>query len=136
MPSSRPARWRWLDCFCGVRDEAIKQALAQGFSAGVDWCCSEKFDADVAKAALAIGMGARRSDHRRASENGLMEIHENGKHHDRTQRKSKLHDLALSVVRSKGVTAKLEGSTTVLEYRYGRLLIQYRSGRRRARRLV
>ena len=42
--------------FGGVRDEAIKQALAQGFSAGVDWCCSEKFDADVAKAALAIGM--------------------------------------------------------------------------------
>jgi len=40
----------------------------------------------------------------------------------------RLHDLALSVVRSKGVT-KLEGSTTVLEYRYGLLLIQYRSGK-------
>ena len=43
------------------------------------------------------------------------------------ERALKMHDLALSVVRSKGVT-KLEGSTTVLEYRYGRLLIQYRSG--------
>ena len=42
--------------FSGVQDEAIKQALAQGFSAGVDWCCSEQFDADVAKAALAIGL--------------------------------------------------------------------------------
>ena len=42
--------------FGGVRDEAIKQALAQGFSAGVDWCCSEQFDADVAKAALEIGL--------------------------------------------------------------------------------
>ena len=45
-----------------------------------------------------------------------------------TEHAIKLHDLALSVVRSKGVT-KLEGSTTVLEYRYGRLLIQYRSGK-------
>ena len=42
--------------FGGVHDEAIKQALAQGFSAGVDWCCSEQFDADIAKAALAIGL--------------------------------------------------------------------------------
>jgi hypothetical protein len=42
--------------FYGVNDEKIKQALAQGFSAGVDWCCSEHFDADVAKAALAIGL--------------------------------------------------------------------------------
>ena len=38
--------------FGGVNDEKIKQALAQGFSVGVDWCCSEQFDADVAKAAL------------------------------------------------------------------------------------
>ena len=45
-----------------------------------------------------------------------------------TEHAIKLHDLALSVVRSKGVT-KLDGSTTVLEYRYGRLLIQYRSGK-------
>jgi hypothetical protein len=45
-----------------------------------------------------------------------------------TEHAIKLHDLALSVVRSKGVT-KLEGSSTVLEYRYGRLLIQYRSGK-------
>jgi hypothetical protein len=45
-----------------------------------------------------------------------------------TEHAIKLHDLALSVVRSKGVT-KLEGSTTVLEYRHGRLLIQYRSGK-------
>ena len=42
--------------FGDVNDEKIKQALAQGFSAGVDWCCSEQFDADVAKAALAIGL--------------------------------------------------------------------------------
>ena len=42
----------------GIRDEAIKQALAQGFSAGVDWCFSEQFDADVAKAALALGVSA------------------------------------------------------------------------------
>ena len=42
--------------FGGVRDEAIKQALAEGFSAGVDWCCSEQFDADVAKAALEMGL--------------------------------------------------------------------------------
>ena len=40
--------------FGGVRDEAIKQA--QGFSAGVDWCCSEQFDADMANAAVAIGL--------------------------------------------------------------------------------
>jgi hypothetical protein len=45
-----------------------------------------------------------------------------------TERALKMHDLALSVVRSKGVT-RLEGSTTVLEYRYGRLMIQYRSGK-------
>ena len=45
-----------------------------------------------------------------------------------TEHAIKLHDLALSVVRSKGVT-KLEGSSTVLEDRYGRLLIQYRSGK-------
>ena len=39
----------------------------------------------------------------------------------------RMHDLALSVVRSKGMP-KLEGSTTTLEYRYGMLTIQYRSG--------
>jgi hypothetical protein len=39
----------------------------------------------------------------------------------------KMHDLALSVVRSKGVT-RLEGSITLLEYRYGLVTIQYRSG--------
>ena len=44
------------------------------------------------------------------------------------RRAIELHDLALSAVRSKGVT-KLEGSTTVLKYRYGLLLIQYRSGK-------
>ena len=38
-----------------------------------------------------------------------------------------MHDLALSVVRSKGVP-KLEGSITMLEYRYGMLTVQYRSG--------
>ena len=45
-----------------------------------------------------------------------------------TERASNMHDLALSVVRSKGVT-KLAGSTTALEYKYGRLMIQYRSGK-------
>jgi hypothetical protein len=45
----------------------------------------------------------------------------------RTERASKMYDLALSVVRSKGVT-RLEGSTSLLEYRYGLLTIQYRSG--------
>ncbi len=44
-----------------------------------------------------------------------------------TERALQMHDLALSVVRSKGVP-KLEGSATVLEYRYGMLTIQYRSG--------
>ena len=42
--------------FSDIRDETIRQALAQGFLAGVDWCCSEQFDADIAKAALAIGI--------------------------------------------------------------------------------
>ena len=44
--------------FGGVRDEAIAQALAQGFSAGVDWCCSDQFDADVAKATLEVGVSS------------------------------------------------------------------------------
>ena len=44
-----------------------------------------------------------------------------------TERALKMHDLALSVVRSRGVT-RLEGSTSLLEYRYGLLTIQYRSG--------
>jgi hypothetical protein len=44
------------------------------------------------------------------------------------ERALKMHDLALSVVRAKGVTV-LAGSTTVLEYKYGGLLIQYRSGK-------
>ena len=43
------------------------------------------------------------------------------------ERALKMHDLALSVVRSKGVP-RLDGSTTVLEYRYGLLTIHYRSG--------
>src|ERR1700681_539573 len=38
-----------------------------------------------------------------------------------------MHDLALSVVLSKGMP-RLDGSTTVLEYRYGLLTIHYRSG--------
>jgi hypothetical protein len=42
-----------------------------------------------------------------------------------TERALKMHDLALSVVRAKGVM-RLEGSATNLEYRYGRLTIQYR----------
>ena len=44
--------------FSDIRDETIRQALAQGFLAGVDWCCSEQFDDDVAKAALAIGLAS------------------------------------------------------------------------------
>src|ERR1700693_5290867 len=43
------------------------------------------------------------------------------------ERALKIHDLALSVVRSKGVP-RFEGSSTVFEYRYGLLLIHYRSG--------
>jgi hypothetical protein len=39
----------------------------------------------------------------------------------------RLQDLALSVVRSKGVP-RLDGSATMLEYRYGLLTIHYRSG--------
>ena len=42
--------------FSEIRDEIIRQALAQGFLAGVDWCCSEQFDADIAEAAIAIGI--------------------------------------------------------------------------------
>ena len=42
--------------FSQVRDEAIRQALAQGFLAGVDWCFSEQSDADIAKAALLVGV--------------------------------------------------------------------------------
>ena len=38
-----------------------------------------------------------------------------------------MQDLALSVVRSKGAP-RLDGSTTVLEHRYGLLTIHYRSG--------
>src|SRR5436853_6612382 len=44
-----------------------------------------------------------------------------------TERALKMHDLALSVVRSKGVP-RLDGSTAVLAYRYGLLTIHYRSG--------
>ena len=42
--------------FPHVRDDAIRQALAQGFLAGVDWCFSEQSDADIAKAALLVGV--------------------------------------------------------------------------------
>ena len=44
-----------------------------------------------------------------------------------TERALRMHDLALAGVRSKGVP-RLDGSTTVLEYRYGLLTIHYRSG--------
>jgi hypothetical protein len=44
-----------------------------------------------------------------------------------TERAIWLHDLALLVVRSKGVP-RLDGGTTVLDYRYGMLTIQYRTG--------
>jgi hypothetical protein len=45
-----------LRMFSDVRDEAIRQALAQAFLAGVDWCFSEQSDNDIAEAALAIGL--------------------------------------------------------------------------------
>ena len=44
-----------------------------------------------------------------------------------TERAIWLHDLALQVVRSKGAP-KLENGTSVLDYRYGMLTIQYRTG--------
>ncbi len=44
-----------------------------------------------------------------------------------TERALKLHDLALSVVRAKGIP-RLESSGTVLEYHYGHLNVQYRQG--------
>jgi ribulose bisphosphate carboxylase small subunit len=44
--------------FPRIQDETIRQALAQGFAAGVEWCLSEQFDKDIAKAALAIGLDA------------------------------------------------------------------------------
>jgi hypothetical protein len=46
-----------LRLFSDVHDEAIRQALAQAFLAGVDWCFSEQSDNDIAEAALAIGLG-------------------------------------------------------------------------------
>jgi len=45
-----------LRIFPHLRDEAISQALAQGFLAGVDWCFSERSDDDIADAALAMGV--------------------------------------------------------------------------------
>jgi hypothetical protein len=42
--------------FSEVRDERLKQAMAQGFLAGVEWCFSEQSDEDIAKATLALGM--------------------------------------------------------------------------------
>jgi hypothetical protein len=44
--------------FSDTRDERIKQALAQGFLAGVGWCFSEQSDEDIAKSALALGLEA------------------------------------------------------------------------------
>ncbi len=44
-----------------------------------------------------------------------------------TERAIWLHDLALLVVRSKGVP-RLDGGTTVPDYHYGMLTIQYRTG--------
>ena len=41
-----------LRLFSDVHDEAIRQALAQAFLAGVDWCFSEQSDNDIAEAAL------------------------------------------------------------------------------------
>ena len=45
-----------LRLFSDVRDEMTRQALAQPFLAGVDWCFSEQSDNDIAEAALAIGL--------------------------------------------------------------------------------
>jgi hypothetical protein len=45
-----------LKTFGGVSDEKTRQALELGFSAGVEWCLSAQFDADVARAALALGV--------------------------------------------------------------------------------
>jgi len=42
--------------FSEVRDERVKQAMAQGFLAGVEWCFSEQSDEEIAKATLALGM--------------------------------------------------------------------------------
>ncbi len=42
--------------FAGVHDERIKQALAQGFLSGVEWCLSEQSDKDIARATLALGL--------------------------------------------------------------------------------
>lgn len=73
MDTSKPTKAAWdqglsttieqaceraiLRLFSDERDEAIRQALAQAFLAGVDWCFSEQSDNDIAEAALAIGLG-------------------------------------------------------------------------------
>jgi hypothetical protein len=44
--------------FGKINDEKIRQALGQGFAAGVEWCFSPQFDADVAQATLAVGVTA------------------------------------------------------------------------------
>jgi hypothetical protein len=72
MDTSKPTKAAWdqalsttieqacdraiLRLFSDVRDEAIRQTLAQAFLAGVDWCFSEQSDNDIAEAALAIGL--------------------------------------------------------------------------------
>ena len=72
MDTSKPTKAAWdqslshtieqaceraiLKLFSDAHDEAARQALAQAFLAGVDWCFSEQSDNDIAEAALAIGL--------------------------------------------------------------------------------
>jgi hypothetical protein len=72
MDTSKPTKAAWdqslshtieqaceraiLKLFTDAHDEAARQALAQAFLAGVDWCFSEQSDNDIAEAALAIGL--------------------------------------------------------------------------------
>jgi len=44
--------------FSAISDVEMRQALTQGFAAGVEWCFSPQFDVDVAKATLAVGVSA------------------------------------------------------------------------------
>ena len=53
--TARPRR-EILENYPQVLSRIYDPGLLCLFSAGVDWCCSEQFDADVAKAALAIGL--------------------------------------------------------------------------------
>ncbi len=106
----------------------VKQALAQGFSAGVDWCRNSSTPTLQRlrwqsvwrpKKPPLVQFGKRDEGEKNGDAMTREDI--------ATGRALKMHDLALSVVRTKGAP-KLDGSTTVLEYRYGLLTIHYRSG--------